>query len=76
MIDRSTKLVLFKEQIFVSHFLLSQTLLSTGVIVRRLISRLVAVFVQFLLKDLHQSITNSTNDLDVNVVDPEAWVFR
>jgi len=76
MIDRSTKLVLFKEQIFVSHFLLSQTLLSTGVIVRRLISRLVAVFVQFLLKDLHRSITNSTNDLDVNVVDPEAWVFR
>jgi len=45
-------------------------------LVRRLISRLVAVFVQFLLKDLHQSITNLTNDLDVNVADPEACVFQ
>jgi len=26
----------------------------------------------FLLKDLHESITNSTNDLGVNVADPEA----
>jgi len=44
--------------------------------VRRLISRLIAVFVYFLLKDLHQPITNSTSDLGVNVADPEAWVFR
>jgi len=28
------------------------------------------------LKDLHQSITNSINDLGVNVADPEVWVFR
>jgi len=28
------------------------------------------------LKDRHQSITNSTNDFGVNVVDPEAWVFK
>ncbi|KEH19626.1 hypothetical protein MTR_8g465250 [Medicago truncatula] len=30
----------------------------------------------FLLEDLHQSITNSTNDLGVNVADPEAWCER
>jgi len=45
-------------------------------LVQRLISRLIAAFVYFLLKDLHQSVTNSTNDLSVNVADPEAWVFR
>jgi len=45
-------------------------------LLQRLISRLIAVVVYFLLKDLHQSITNSTNDLGVNVADPEAWVFR
>jgi len=28
------------------------------------------------LKDRHQSITNSTNDLGVNVEDPEACEFR
>jgi len=28
------------------------------------------------LKDRHQSIINSINDLGVNVADPEAWVFR
>ena len=44
-------------------------------LVWRLISRLVAVFVQFLLKDLHQSITNSSNDLDVNVADPKHGYF-
>jgi len=45
-------------------------------LVRRLILRLVAVFVYFLLEDLHQSITNSTNDLGVNDADPETSVFR
>ena len=45
-------------------------------LVRRLISRLIAVFVYFLLKDRHQSITNSTNDLGVNVEDPEACEFQ
>ena len=45
-------------------------------LVRRLISRLVAVFVYFLLKDRHRLITNSTNDLGVNVEDPEACEFR
>jgi len=44
-------------------------------LVRRLISRLVTVFVYFLLKDLYQSITNSTNDLGINVADPKAWYF-
>jgi len=48
-----------------------------GRLVRRLISRLVAVFIYFLLKDQHhQSITNSTNDLGVNVEDPKACEFR
>jgi len=28
------------------------------------------------LKDRHQSITNSINDLGVNVVDPETWIYR
>jgi len=46
-------------------------------IVRRLvwgclISRLVAVFVWFILKDQIQSITNSIDDLDANIADPEA----
>ena len=45
-------------------------------LVQRLISRLVAVFILFLLKDLHQSSTNSTNDLGVNVADSETWIFR
>jgi len=45
-------------------------------LVRRLISRLVAMFVYFLLKNLYQSITDLTNDLGVNVADPEAWVFQ
>jgi len=49
-------------------------------VVRRLVRRclimcLVVVFVWFILKDqLH--ITNSINDLNVNVADLEAWVFR
>jgi len=29
-----------------------------------------------MLKDLHQSITNSINDLGINVADPEVWVTR
>jgi len=28
------------------------------------------------LKDRHQSITNSINDLSVKVADPETWIFR
>jgi len=27
------------------------------------------------LKDRNQSITNSINDLGVNVADPETWIF-
>jgi hypothetical protein len=27
-------------------------------------------------KDYFQSITNSVNDLDINVADPEAWIFQ
>jgi len=41
-----------------------------------LILRLIAVLVWFILKDQLQSITYSIDDLDVNVADPEAWVFR
>jgi len=46
-------------------------------LVRRcLISRLVVVFVCSYWKiSFSQSITNSINDLDVNVADPKAWVF-
>jgi len=40
-----------------------------------LISRLVAVFIWFLLKDQLQSITDLINDLCVVVADPEACVF-
>ena len=28
-----------------------------------------------LLKDSSQSITDSINDLDINIADPEVWVF-
>jgi len=45
-------------------------------LVRRLIWRLVAVFVWFLLKDQLQSITDSINDLGINVADPKACVFQ
>jgi len=49
-------------------------------VVRRLVRRcfvlrLFAVFVWFILKNQLQSITDSIDDLDANVSDPEEWVF-
>jgi hypothetical protein len=40
-----------------------------------MITRLVVVFVWFILKD-QLYIIDSINDLDVNVADPEPWVFK
>ena len=45
-------------------------------LVHRLISRLVAVFIWFLLEYQFQSITDWINDLGVDVADLEAWVYQ
>jgi hypothetical protein len=41
-----------------------------------LIFHFVVVFISFMLKDQLQSIADSINNLDVNVADPETWIFR
>jgi hypothetical protein len=43
-----------------------------GLLVLRLIFRLIVVFISFILKDQLQSVADSINDLDINVADPEA----
>jgi hypothetical protein len=41
---------------------------------RYLISRIIAMFIWFFSKDYLRSITNSINDLGINVADPKAWI--